>query len=61
MDARNYCDLKFVRVGGDGTLVIEIKRGWGYNLDCDKEQAKVDKINDKRIADSKGDFRDIQG
>ena len=38
-EARNYCDLKFSNIDSDGTIVIEIRRAWGYNLDCEKEQA----------------------
>ena len=58
-DERCYCDLRFSSVDGEGGIVFETKRVWGFNLNCDKEQAKVDAICEKRIANSKSDFRDI--
>ena len=58
--AKVYCDIKITKVEKDGTLVIEIKRVYGYNIDCDKEQAKIDAIYEKKIGISKGDFRNIE-
>jgi len=57
---KGSCALKLMTVANDGSLVIEYINGWAYNLDCEKEQAKMDKISEKRIAMSKGDFRNIE-